>query len=132
MAYPSNVLVVAPDPAVAACLVTWLSAEGHQIRLCRSFSDAKPELDGRAPDLLVTQLKLGAFNGLHLAVRVRSDQRPTRTIVLGDPDATFETEAHRHGAAYIGGPLQRDAFTATARQVLGAEQRARSAERVVA
>ena len=118
MVEPRRALVVASDPAVGDCLVTWLSAEGHHPELCTSFSEAKPALDARPPDLLVTELKLGAYNGLHLAVRARYRQPGVRTIIVGEPDDLFEREARRHDAAYVGWPLENDQFVQTMRRVL--------------
>jgi DNA-binding response OmpR family regulator len=113
-----RVLVVAPNPAVGGCIVGWLSAERYDVHLCTSFKDAKPQLDARPPDLLITELKLGACNGLHLAIRAKCLHPRTMTIVVGEQDALFEGEARRHDAAYITRPLKRDLLTELARTML--------------
>jgi DNA-binding NtrC family response regulator len=111
-------LVVASDPAVADRLVAWLSAEGHHPELCTSFGEAKPVLDARPPDLLVTELKLGAYNGLHLALRMKYRQPGVRTIVVGEADRLFEREAQRHAATYAAWPMENDQFVRMTRAML--------------
>ena len=111
-------LVVASDPAVAERLVAWLSAEGHLSEVCASFSEAKPALDARPPDLLVTELKLGAYNGLHLALRMKYRQPGVRTIVVGEADHLFEREAQRHAATYAAWPMENDQFVRMMRAML--------------
>jgi DNA-binding response OmpR family regulator len=115
-----RVLVVAPNPLVANRVVGWASSEGHQTLVCTDFAEAKPELEARPPDLLVTELKLGAYNGLHLAIRAQSGGLHTPTIIIGEPDALLEAEAHQLHAQYISQPIEGGAFAETARAILGA------------
>jgi DNA-binding response OmpR family regulator len=114
-----RVLVVAPNPLVANRVVGWASSEGHQTLVCTDFAEAKPELEARPPDLLVTELKLGAYNGLHLAIRAQSGGLHTPTIIIGEPDALLEAEAHQLHAQYISQPIEGGAFADTARAILG-------------
>jgi len=118
-----RVVVVAPDAAVGGRLVAWLAAEGHEARLCTSFTEARPQLDARPPDLLVTELKLGAYNGLHLAIRAKHRRPATSVIVIGERDHVLEREARQYDAEYFAGPLQKGAFTATVRAVLQTDGR---------
>jgi DNA-binding NtrC family response regulator len=127
-----RVLVVAADPAVAIRMVIWLSSQGHDARLCTGFAEAKPELDKRPPDLLVTELKLGAFNGLHLAIRAKHRQPDVRTLVLGEQNPFFEEEARRLGAHYRGGTLDECSFTNTVRSILGTTSDGGSGQRAIA
>lgn len=111
-------LVVASDPVLADRVVSWLSSEGHETRLCTDFVSARAAYDAHPPDLLVTQLKLGAFNGLHLAMRATCRRAGTSTIIIGKPDPLFEAEAHRHQAKYLPQPLNKRAFGEVARAML--------------
>ena len=101
-------------------VVGWASSEGHQILVCTDFAEAKPDLEARPPDLLVTELKLGAYNGLHLAIRAQSRGLGTPTIIIGEPDAQVEAEAHQLHAQYVSQPLEGGAFAETARAILRA------------
>jgi DNA-binding NtrC family response regulator len=127
-----RVLVVAEDMAVASRMVIWLSSQGHNPQLCTGFAEAKPELDRCPPDLLVTELKLGAFNGLHLAIRAKHRQPDVRTLVLGEQNEFFEEEARRHGAYYSGGVLDEHSFTHTVQSILGPTTHDGSGRHVIA
>jgi DNA-binding response OmpR family regulator len=116
---PRRVLVVAPDPDVADTLIDWLSSQGHAAHVVTDFEAAKPELDGNPPDLLVTEVKLGAFNGLHLAIRARTSPWDTPSIVIGDPDCVLEKDARNEHVRYLTQPLEESVFSETARQMIG-------------
>jgi DNA-binding response OmpR family regulator len=115
-----RVLVVAPNKLVARRVVGWASSEEHQALVWTDFAEAKPELEARPPDLLVTELKVGAYKGLHLAMRAQSGGLHTPTIIIGEPDAALEAEAHQLHAQYISQPIEGGAFAETARAILGA------------
>lgn len=111
-------LVVAPDQGLAESVVAWLASEGHETKVCTDFNSAKAAYDADPPDLLVTQLKLGPFNGLHLAMRAMCRRQGTSTIIIGKPDPLFEEEAHRHQAKYLPQPLDGQQFSEVARAML--------------
>ena len=113
-----RVLVVEPNPFLAQRLATWLSSQGHETHVCAGFEEAKPELDSWPPDLLVTEVKLGEFNGLHLAIRAKQHRPQTQALVLGEDDRFFAREAHQHGASYLAAPLDEQAFTAATAAML--------------
>ena len=109
-------LVVISDAGLAETLVDWLARGGYGARIVRTFATARAELDTAAPDLLVAQVKLGAYNGLHLAIRSRSRGAKTPVILIGDPDAVLQAEADRHHASYLTLPLDEQLFLETVRQ----------------
>jgi DNA-binding response OmpR family regulator len=124
-----RVLVVAPSSDVAETIIGWLSAAGYETIRVSDFAGAKAQLDLHPPDLLITELKLGAFNGLHLAIRARVSGAGTRTIVVGEPDRILEAEAQREGARYLTRPLDEDVFMDAVRESLGAYRPARRSPR---
>ncbi|MGE0592985.1 MAG: hypothetical protein AB7G23_07705 [Vicinamibacterales bacterium] len=124
-----QVLVVAPLPYLADAVVSWLAAAGHDVRLVRDFSDAKLALDLEPPDLLVTELKLGAFNGLHLALRALRHGSRTAVLVVGPPDAGLAADAGRLGARYLAEPVTQLAFQAAVEDALGPKTDARRSPR---
>ena len=109
-------LVVVPDPALGELLVDWLAQGGYTARIVRTFAAARADLDAAAPDLLIAQIKLGAYNGLHLAIRSRSRGAKTPVILVGDADPVLQTEAERHHAAYLTTPLEEALLLETVRQ----------------
>jgi DNA-binding response OmpR family regulator len=108
-------LVVVSDPDLAETLVGWLSGGGYVTRVIRTFSAARAELDGSSPDLLIAQIKLGAYNGLHLAIRARSRGAKTPVILVGDRDPVLRTEAERLQASYLTTPLDEQLLLETVR-----------------
>jgi hypothetical protein len=63
------------------------------------FKSARQSLLEHRPAILVTDLRLGAYNGLHLACVANTTRIGTRTIVFGDPmDPVLAREAQRIGA----------------------------------
>src|SRR5512134_2941623 len=79
-----RVLVVAPHAEVANTVVGWLTSQGHQASLVKDFVSARSEIDANPPDLLVTEVKLGEFNGLQLAIRAHVHTPTISAIVIGD------------------------------------------------
>jgi DNA-binding response OmpR family regulator len=82
-------------------LVTSLQEAGHDVVRARSFHDALLLLANESPDLLVSDLRLGAYNGLHLVIRHRLSHPNMRSIVLSrEHDAVLAQEAIACGAIY--------------------------------
>jgi DNA-binding response OmpR family regulator len=109
-------IVVVSEPSFGETLVEWLSASGYAARVIRTFAAARAELDATSPDLLVAQIKLGAYNGLHLAIRARSRGGKTPVILVGDADSVLETEAERLQASYLRTPLDEQVLLETVRR----------------
>jgi DNA-binding response OmpR family regulator len=105
MSVRRQAIVVVTDSALADTLVDQLSTAGYSARVVREFAAARTELDGSAPDLLVAQIKLGAYNGLHLAIRARSRGAKTPIVLIGDSDPMLQAEAERNHASYLTLPL---------------------------
>ena len=54
------------------------------------------------PDAIVTELRLGAFNGLHLIMRLRGRCPDVVAVVYtAFPDPVLERQAHQMGANYL-------------------------------
>jgi DNA-binding response OmpR family regulator len=113
-----RVLVVASNPNVAETIADWSSSDGYDTQVLADFASAKPALDANPPDLLVAQVKLGPFNGLHLAIRARAQHRDTPAIVIGPPDSVLEAEARQQNVRYLTEPLEEAAFAQTAREMM--------------
>lgn len=95
MAVEKLVLVVSPTPSVAQATASAVRRGGYTPLVVRSFGEAKKHLNA-PPHLLITELKLGEYNGIHLALRAQLVETPA--IVLAD--ASFEQEVERHGAVW--------------------------------
>ena len=102
MPLPKRVLVVAPSRPLARELAATLTAAGCAPIVVSDFVAARALLESR-PDFLISELKLGAYNGLHLAIRAAGQGTPA--IIVGDADAVLQAEAERYKAAFLSTPV---------------------------
>jgi hypothetical protein len=95
-----DVLVVEPDAdAQAALQSAWSSVA--RVRGCSDFRTARRHLFQHPPDLLVTNVHLEEFNGLHLVHLAATAELKTRSIVYArDFDLRLAREAQAAGAFY--------------------------------
>lgn len=97
MALPS-VLLVAPSPSFATAAIPWLADAGFRVTVVGSFEAAKGHITDRL-SLLVSEVRLGDYNGLHLGIRAKA--RGVPAIVVGDHDPVLEREAEALGVRYL-------------------------------
>jgi CheY-like chemotaxis protein len=98
MASERTVLVVAQDSQLLMQLVSWLRDSGCPTAVTTSFSAGKEQLEC-GPAAVLAEVRLGAYNGLHLALRARVRGIPA--VVFGDANAITEREAKEVGATYL-------------------------------
>jgi DNA-binding NtrC family response regulator len=116
MAPASPLLIVEDEESVLRIFVTWLRDEGHEVVAFARFGDARHYLTTEVPSGLVTDIRLGAFNGLQLAMQL-SDRKPDAPIVVVSAfdDPTLRKEAERLGAVFVLKPIRREMFLAALR-----------------
>jgi DNA-binding NtrC family response regulator len=117
----SSILVVDDDPAALSGLVELLKTAGYLATGCRQFEEAVQTMATAQPDLLVVDVRLGAYNGLHLIHRSRrSHPRMASIVISAHPDPIIEREAAQAGAAaFLLKPLNLGKFLATVADTLG-------------
>src|SRR5262245_23431243 len=110
---PFSALVVDSEARDIVGLASALTASGFTVTVTPSFQDAKALLMKSPPSLLVTELRLGPYNGLQLALRGRQI-RPQMTIVVTSSlvDAVLHREAEFLGATIVSKPLDPREFLA--------------------
>jgi DNA-binding NtrC family response regulator len=96
------VLVVAPTTSLATTVFAWLTDAGCAPLVVSSFAAAKPYLDDH-PALLISEVRLGEYNGLHLALRAQG--RGVPAVLVGEPDSVLQREAAQLGAVYLSSPF---------------------------
>ena len=108
---PALILLVATDTKILRRTETHLSEAGYLVAAVSSFQRAKALLDSVRPDLLIADVRLAAYNGLHLAVRSRIEY-PLLPVIITHPtpDPTLESDAARYGASFIANPLENPEF----------------------
>ena len=106
MASPRSVVVVDGNAPDRSNTVSLLEAAGYRVRSARSFDEAKTLLAAERPDILITDLRLGQYNGLHLVLRTRTDYPEMAALVTSRiADPVLEAEAHRQCAQFLMVPL---------------------------
>jgi len=114
-----NVLVVDDDPIVIASCAKVLVFDGLGVRTARSVPDAIQELGRERYDLLLVDLKMPEYDGLHL-MRIAREDHPDLPILVMSGFPTPETVARctEAGASgFVPKPF-------TPRELLDAVQRA--------
>ena len=94
------ILLVDTDPATLATLREPLERVGYLCATTPSFAEARTLLTELSPDLLIAAIRLGAFNGLQLALqRHLNDQPSIVTDIVDDP--ALRREAARFDTPYV-------------------------------
>jgi DNA-binding NtrC family response regulator len=114
-------LIVGHRLREAFAIATLLENCGLEPTVAESFMRAKSRMNRRPPALLITELRLGEFNGLHLVLHGKA-LRPTMTaLVLSDtPDVVLQAEAEVMGATFAVQPLSKRDLLAILSRSLGA------------
>lgn len=115
----TQILVVAMKPEGSSAM-TVLAGSGYDVTFAAGFYGAVRRLDRSAPDLLISDVRLGQFNGLHLVIRSQSVHPNMRAILLDrGRDSVTEIDAQRHGAMYLVEPVTpADLLGAVSRQLV--------------
>jgi FixJ family two-component response regulator len=123
----SLILLVDADRAVLKRTEELLAAEGHLVIAVSSFQEAKSHLYTVSPDLLIADVRLDAFNGLHLAARARIDYPKLPVIIThASADRVLEREAERQGAAFVVKPLENPDFLTSVQSALDRHRHAQT------
>ena len=114
-----HVLVVDDDQSLLRLVSQWLTAGGFSVVACDSFEEARRELALHPPDVLLTDLRLGAFNGLQLVILANEQHPQPLTVVMSAyDDPTLREEAERCGARYLLKPFSSQAVLSSIGSVI--------------
>jgi DNA-binding NtrC family response regulator len=106
-------MIVEPDDADRLFLSATLTSAGLHVTATESFSSARQLLVAQPPSILVTEIRLGAYNGLHLAHLGRWLQPHMRLIVMSRfHDRVLRRDAEVMGAAFVQKPVTSAALLA--------------------
>jgi DNA-binding NarL/FixJ family response regulator len=93
-------LLVEPSPALRTELQSIVdAAAGWNVISRATLEDARKDITASAPAMVVTSLKLGSFNGVHLVYLAKLANPLAVCVVYGEPDRA--DEAQRAGAIYV-------------------------------
>jgi DNA-binding NtrC family response regulator len=102
-----QILVVDDDLSLLDALQRALSDDPrHEVTACSTFEEARSRLREQRFDVMIADVRLGAFNGLQLVVLARDVNRATQVIVFsGYDDPVLRAEAEHLGAIYLVKPV---------------------------
>lgn len=113
-------LVVDTDASARRRTELMLESAGFVVMGAASFPDAKAQLASMSPDIVIADIRLKAFNGLHLAALCAIWRPGTPFIVTHDRyDAVLEADATRLNALFVL-KTARDGLTGAAIRLLNA------------
>jgi DNA-binding NtrC family response regulator len=93
--------------------ISALSLVGFQTRVADNFQEARDLLVAQPPAVLVADIRLGEYNGLHLVLRGKQARPGIAAIVTTDwPDTVLMAEAEAMGATFVLKPTTREELLA--------------------
>ncbi len=109
----ARILIVEDDRAELSGLVELLTRAGYEVEGASSFEEGRQALARTTPDVLIADIRLKAFNGLHLVILGRQARPEMAAIAMSAyEDATLATEAGRQGARFLLKPFDPADFLA--------------------
>ena len=101
-----SLLIVDDDDDVLRPLTRYLASQGYEVTSYTEFESARQDIPTLRPDIVITDVRLGAFNGLQLAILARDVRPDARVLVFsGFDDPVLKEEARRIGATYLMKPV---------------------------
>ena len=99
-----RVLIVDDEPAIVEALKLILQRHGYEVTGATTFDEGRRLLrETPPPDVLLTDVRLGSYNGLQLVVL--RNPRTAAIIMSGYWDTTIADEGRQHGAIYLLKPV---------------------------
>lgn len=117
---PRKILVVDDDRATRVGLVALLQSEGYDVVAADNLKSALKAMAEEAPQLLITDVRLGEFNGLHLAAANRT--RMPVIVITGYPDPVLQETAREFDAEFVLKPVKPADLLALVDRKLGSVQ----------
>jgi DNA-binding NtrC family response regulator len=112
-------IVVEPTLADTWFIISGLANSGFHITVAESFLEAKMLIDKEPPALLITDVRLHEYNGLHLVLRGKAARPDMAAIVVTTvPDPVIQAEAERMNATFVVNPTTREEFVAAVYRTL--------------
>ena len=94
-----RVLIVDDDEAYLSACTAVLSDDGHHVVACGNFDEGRRRLADEAFDALIADVRLGAYNGLHLISLAAPST--TKIAISAFLDAVICRDAEQAGARFV-------------------------------
>jgi DNA-binding NtrC family response regulator len=123
---PGRVLIVEDENPTLTGWVELLGAAGYHVTGVSSYEQALDEL-AHMPDLLITDVRLGVYNGLQLVMRGRMINPDLQAIVVtGYADQVVFREAVHLHAEHVEKPVDVDRLMLLVSKAIAAPARRRA------
>ncbi len=114
------VLIVEPVAGTLSDMIKVLRRAGYHTAGTSTFERAREQIQIDPPRVLLTGARLGAYNGLHLALLAQQRRADCQAIILTPvPDPVLEREVHGLGAVCVVSPLSAEALCPLLETLLG-------------
>jgi len=114
-----RILLVDPDTSAATASEEALVRAGYRVAPVTTFEEAMRQMSLHCPDLLVTKVRLGEFNGLHLLLRCRAEHPDVPVIVVGS-SADRTSDITSFDAEFLTSPVDPASFVNLVASLLSA------------
>jgi two-component system, response regulator RegA len=122
-----RILVVDDSPPTLAGMCELLERAGYEVVPAGSFEQGRLLAAEIRPDMLLIDVRLGEYNGLHLLVMEKLKNPDVSVIMMsGYDDPVLRAEAKRYGAEFLLKPIQGAHLIGLIRALL--DDRSRSTE----
>jgi CheY-like chemotaxis protein len=126
MKLPYRILVLDDDEHALAGIVELLRDSDYHVTAAATYDAAKRLLALGSYDLLITDVRLRGFNGLHLVMQSRSDYPDMAVMIItGYDEPLLELEASRYHALFVRKPIKPAEFLQGVARALGSVRRQR-------
>ena len=94
-----RVLLIDDDAGYLSACATVLRDDGHDVVTCSDFDEGRRQLVQDHFDALITDVRLGAYNGLHLIAVAAPSM--IKIALSAFPDPVIRRDAEQAGAQFV-------------------------------
>ena len=112
-----KILILEDDLFIAAMYGRALRRDGNDVTVCTTFKEAREQLKRDQPDTLLTDVRVGEYNGLQLAWLFRSYSPDGRLVVVtGYDDVVIKKEVGELRGDFLLKPVEMNRLKAAVRR----------------
>ena len=101
-----KILILEDDARVANAYAEALREDGNEVTVCTGFEEARDYMKKECPHALLTDIRVGQYNGLQLALLFRACCPDGRVVVVtGYDDAVLRNEVGALNADFLVKPV---------------------------
>jgi len=116
---PASALIVHPLAADRVAAASALAQAGFHVTVSETFASAKERMAARRPAVLVTDVCLAEYNGIHLVIRAMATSPGLAAVVTcGHEDPVLRDSAEKLGATFIVKPVSATELVAAVMRTL--------------